>query len=103
MGRYFGIHPYSLPNDYQRSVMKNFVDKLHEIEDFFRRQHVIHFYASSLLFVYEGLAVKCDSEVELRMIDFTHVFPSHGTPDANYVAGVCGILRFLRTLLADEG
>nr|6E7F_A Chain A, Inositol polyphosphate multikinase [Homo sapiens]6E7F_B Chain B, Inositol polyphosphate multikinase [Homo sapiens] len=101
------------------------IQKIEKILQWFENQKQLNFYASSLLFVYEGssqptttklndrtLAEKFLSggggsggggsqeiaEVEVRMIDFAHVFPSN-TIDEGYVYGLKHLISVLRSIL----
>jgi hypothetical protein len=64
----------------------------HQIDAWFNVQRCYAFYSSSVLLVFEGddtvaaaTSQQCDTDV--RMIDFTHVFPTTDY-DANYVNGL---------------
>jgi hypothetical protein len=47
----------------------------------------LHFYASSLLFVYEGHS-KHRPSANTKMIDFSHVFRVNSGKDDNYIHGL---------------
>jgi hypothetical protein len=63
----------------------------------FNEQESFHFYASSLLFVYEGNAEK-GVRVDIRMIDFSHVFSVQGEKDDNYLHGLNYIHKLFTTI-----
>ena len=81
-----------------------FINRLKKIQDWFSVQRSYHFYAASLLFVYEGdlktvqiqnehPGLSYESLVDVRMIDFTHVFPADGHKDENFLIGVTKLLE----------
>ncbi|KAK2156728.1 hypothetical protein LSH36_206g00030 [Paralvinella palmiformis] len=92
---------------YKKKILVAFIKQLKKIHDWFSIQTSYHFYASSLLFVYEGLVtdVQIDQElsyedmVDVRMIDFTHVFPAHGLKDENCFIGVTKLLNQFKAAL----
>lgn len=70
-----------------------FLNRLKVVKDYFHNQNSLQFYASSLLFVYEGDPTKKPC-VDMRMIDFSHVFRTQNVRDENYIQGlryICGI------------
>lgn len=58
--------------------------KIRAVKDFFERQKIFRFYASSLLLTYDSADpppegdVDVEEEVEVRMIDFAHAVPVDG-------------------------
>nr|5W2G_A Chain A, Inositol polyphosphate multikinase,Inositol polyphosphate multikinase [Homo sapiens]5W2H_A Chain A, Inositol polyphosphate multikinase,Inositol polyphosphate multikinase [Homo sapiens]5W2I_A Chain A, Inositol polyphosphate multikinase,Inositol polyphosphate multikinase [Homo sapiens] len=75
------------------------IQKIEKILQWFENQKQLNFYASSLLFVYEGSSQGgSGGEVEVRMIDFAHVFPSN-TIDEGYVYGLKHLISVLRSIL----
>jgi len=81
-------------------IARIFVQKLQAIQSLFESQTCFHFFASSLLFVYDAEAVQNnrDSEelenfVNLKMIDFAHVWPAEGELDTNYLTGVKSLIQ----------
>jgi len=60
---------------------------------------MLHFYASSLLFVYEGHS-QLPSIVDVRMIDFSHVFSMENKPklDENYIHGLLKIIEIFQKI-----
>lgn len=57
------------------------------MQKWFSDQELLQFYASSLLFVYEGDS-KRPPRVDVRMIDFSHVFRVEFGHDENYRHGL---------------
>lgn len=91
-------------------VLDAFLTRLLRIYDWFERQSILHFYASSVLLVYEGHS-KQPPIVDIRMIDFSHVFSTDADSagsnntiinhrDENYLYGlirIIGIFQKIRT------
>ena len=78
----------------RREVVPQFLQKLRGVEHWFTSQNQLSFYASELLMVYEGYKETelsngryQNSQVDVRMIDFPHVFPTHRQDD-NYLYGL---------------
>ncbi|VDO22271.1 unnamed protein product [Haemonchus placei] len=69
------------------TLISEALSKLNYVREWFAKQTSFHFYASSLLFVYENDLQK-PPNVHLVMIDFSHVFPSNNQLDTNYIAGL---------------
>jgi len=88
--------------DVAKELAKVFVEKLKKILAVFQHQTTFHFFASSLLFVYDAEAAKSfkgrnsnslGDSVSLKMIDFAHVWNAEGTLDMNYIQGVDSLIR----------
>ena len=92
---------------YKREIIRAMIVKLKQVRDWFEIQMTYHFYATSLLFIYEGQPIdmhhNCESGsnssndrsvdlVDVRLIDFTHVYAAHGRRDDNYLTGVTKLL-----------
>lgn len=113
------------------TVVRHFHTLLVQVVDFFRhRQHRYHFYASSLLFLYDydvicritaqqqqqEAVIGCDTGddggggimpanyIRLKLIDFAHVFPAAGgCPDENFLFGVENLRDIFSRFLAEHG
>merc|ERR1719507_850372 len=97
-----------------RKIAGVFVEKLKKIQSLFQTQRSFHFFASSLLFVYDAEAVQnnidteavqnnIDTEelsnlVNLKMIDFAHVWPAEGDIDNNYLRGVNSLIQLFSSV-----
>lgn len=88
-----------------RKIAGVFVEKLKKIQSLFESQRSFHFFASSLLFVYDAEAVQnnIDTEelsnlVNLKMIDFAHVWPADGEIDNNYLRGVNSLIQLFSSV-----
>jgi len=78
-----------------------FLRRLHIVKEYFDNQRSLQFYASSLLFVYEGDTSKKPS-VDLRMIDFSHVFRVPNVKDENYLMGLNYMCAVFERLLHES-
>jgi len=85
-----------------KELAKVFVEELKKILAVFQQQTTFHFFASSLLFVYDAEAAKCFKDandktlrdsISLKMIDFAHVWGAEGKPDQNYMKGVESLIK----------
>ncbi|VDD95439.1 unnamed protein product [Enterobius vermicularis] len=76
------------------TVAQLVLTQLYEIQKWFHNQRVYHFYASSILIVYEAKPLS-DPRPLVRLIDFSHVFPSNGNLDDNYIFGLDNVIRFI--------
>ncbi|CAD6188889.1 unnamed protein product [Caenorhabditis auriculariae] len=56
-----------------------------------------HMYSSSILIVYENDR-NCEQNVDVRMIDFSHVHPGMGLPDDNYLFGLNRLIETIEEL-----
>ncbi|XP_071711211.1 inositol polyphosphate multikinase beta-like [Rutidosis leptorrhynchoides] len=77
--------------------------QLLELKAWFENQTVYHFYACSLLFMYEkGLVSKGgSSNAEVKLIDFAHVTEGNGVIDHNFLGGLCSLIKFISDILAE--
>lgn len=66
--------------------------------EWFAHQTLYHFYASSLLFIFEN-SPDMDINLDVRMIDFGHVFPGNGELDENYTHGLDNLISLLEEML----
>ena len=88
-----------------RNLASLFIEELRKIATLFETQTTFHFFASSLLFVYDAEGVNNNKDqgpeglrqfVNLKMIDFAHVWPaSDNTRDDNYLRGVNSLISLL--------
>jgi len=85
-----------------KELAKGFVEELKKILQVFQGQTTYHFFASSLLFVYDAEAARNFKErkavsvlpsVSLKMIDFAHVWQAEGQTDQNYIQGVQSLIN----------
>ena len=87
-------------------VAEIFLKKLEEFVDFFGSQRRYHFYASSLLFIYDfdslqiGNMEKFKGSVKLKLIDFAHVFPANGVADDNFIHGLKNLCELFQKLVS---
>ena len=85
-----------------KELAKVFIDELRKILTVFQQQTTFHFFASSLLFVYDAEAAKGTKEanakslresISLKMIDFAHVWGAEGKTDENYMQGLESLIK----------
>ena len=76
--------------------------RLAAIEHWFAHQRMWHVYSSSVLLVFEGAEGASPDKVDVRAIDFTHVFDAHGELDQNYLFGIRNFRKYLK-LAVDAG
>jgi len=84
------------------ALARIFKAKLDQVLKLFQSQTTFHFFASSLLFVYDGAAAvqhqqdgdggRLGRAVSLTMIDFAHVWSAEGRLDENYSRGVRSLI-----------
>lgn len=91
------VHEKFLPEDniIRKKVVGNILVKIDEIIAWFEEQRSLQFYGSSLLIVYDS--VSC--EVDVKMIDFAHVFYESGKVDENYLFGARKLREAFRRYL----
>ncbi|KAD2806130.1 hypothetical protein R6Q59_028877 [Mikania micrantha] len=77
--------------------------QLLELKTWFEHQTIYHFFACSLLFMYDnGLALKgAGSNAEVKLIDFAHVTEGNGVIDHNFLGGLCSLIKFISDILAE--
>uniref|UniRef100_A0A8R1I9R6 Kinase n=1 Tax=Caenorhabditis japonica TaxID=281687 RepID=A0A8R1I9R6_CAEJA len=81
-----------------KEVLEKALKELETIKHFFETQTSFQFFASSLLFVYEG-DVTLPINLKIIMIDFSHAFFSNGNRDEGYLFGIQNLERFLQDML----
>ena len=100
-----------------KELIEIFVEKISEILEVFSNQRKYKIYASSLLLAYDAQAVqkfkstaKNDDEntdkknelrkyVNIRLIDFAHVFNANGDKDENFLFGLTNLLDLFQRYL----
>jgi hypothetical protein len=90
----------------RRAVAAALLARLEKIVEWFAVQREFHFYASSLLLVYEGAGDAPAARADVRMIDFAHVqaAPADGAAaasgrDEGYLTGLHTLVRCLQGML----
>ncbi|KAF7639886.1 Kinase [Meloidogyne graminicola] len=81
------------------NTLDKFIERLKLIQKWFLNQKILHFYASSLLLVYEGHS-QLPPVIDIRMIDFSHVFSVEKEPklDENYIYGLIKIIEMFEKI-----
>jgi len=70
-------------------VVEKFIPKLEKLQKWFEAQNSLQFYCSSLFMVY----CRVELTVNVKMIDFAHVFYEPGLKDENYLLGLKCLIR----------
>uniref|UniRef100_A0A9J2PW41 Kinase n=1 Tax=Ascaris lumbricoides TaxID=6252 RepID=A0A9J2PW41_ASCLU len=78
----------------ENRVAEEVLSQLIAIREWFKEQRIYHFYASSILIVYEA-SLERPARVRVRLIDFSHVFPAEQRPDENYLFGLNNMITFV--------
>ena len=90
-----------------KELAQIFVEDLKKVLQLFQHQTTFHFFASSLLFVYDAEATRNFKETKkgnlrnstsLKMIDFAHVWKAEGRTDQNYVKGVQSLITLFKNV-----
>ena len=84
-------------------LAKIFAEELKKVLKLFLHQTEYHFFASSLLFVYDAAAAREEAanlreSVRVKMIDFAHVWPAGGEIDQNYMKGLQSLIGFFENI-----
>ena len=98
------LHAFFYDGVGQRAdVIRNVLSQLQSLREVFLRQSAAHFYASSLLIVYDGGLPASPATVKVKMIDFAHTFLVAGSGeqslDENYLFGLTHLIESLSKLL----
>jgi len=89
----------------RKPLVSAFVKRLLELQEWMQNQTDHRFYSSSLLFLCDGIVEKKNEEpqVDIRMIDFAHVFPiKDGGKDESYISGLTNLIKFMRSLAGES-
>lgn len=93
------------------ALVRIVLDKIRAIRDVFEVQRKYKIYASSLLLTYDAKAVrqfkssavqdedKLRKFVNIRLIDFAHVFDAHGQRDDNFLRGINNLIELFDSYL----
>jgi 1D-myo-inositol-tetrakisphosphate 5-kinase/inositol-polyphosphate multikinase len=91
-----------------RPFIRAVLDRLVVLEEIMSKQYEFVFIASSLLIAYDGVHRNNgdDIKVDVRLVDFAHVFPSSSSsknePDENFLFGLHHCIKYLQMLLDDQ-
>ena len=91
------------------------LSKLKALLAVFERQRKYLMFASSILFAYDASSVRkflkekspknrklLEESVNVRVIDFAHVFPAEGKSDENFLRGLRNLIKVFQGLLSDQ-
>lgn len=94
-------------NRLNRRLLLNVLSELNAIRLWFEEQRHFLFYATSLLIVYDADYLlneqnNTNPNVRIRMIDFAHVYPAHGSRDSNYLEGLGNLVKIFEDFSNDS-
>ncbi|KAG1370255.1 inositol polyphosphate multikinase beta [Cocos nucifera] len=78
--------------------------QLLELKAWFEDQTLFHFYAASVLVMYEREEVegrRAGGGVRVKLVDFAHVMEANGVIDHNFLGGLCSLIKFISEILTD--
>uniref|UniRef100_A0A8R1XYV7 Kinase n=1 Tax=Onchocerca volvulus TaxID=6282 RepID=A0A8R1XYV7_ONCVO len=75
-------------------VARQTLEQLCKLRKWFSSQRIYHFYASSILLIYEA-CMERPPNVFVKLIDFSHVFPANGAVDHNYLFGLNNVINIV--------
>lgn len=84
-----------LDADKENRAALEFIKRLKDLKEILEKQTDLQFYASSLLFIYEG-DTELDFRCRMKMIDFSHVFNEPNKKDENFIAGIDSLIDIFR-------
>ncbi|KAI3766123.1 hypothetical protein L2E82_16173 [Cichorium intybus] len=84
--------------------LNGILSQLLELKAWFEDQTMYHFYACSLLFMFEkGSALKgATTNAQVKLIDFAHVTEGKGVIDHNFLGGLCSLIKFISDIIPDK-
>lgn len=93
------------------ALVQIMLDKMLVIRDVFEMQRKYKIYASSLLMAYDTAAVRAfqagkmtleelKKSVDIRLIDFAHVFDANGERDDNFLKGINNLIALFEAFLS---
>ncbi len=96
-------HFFGADESDHRPTVQAVLDRLVLLEQTMTKQFEFVFIASSLLIVYNGKH-KNDIKVDVRLVDFAHVFPSSSNtePDENFLFGLRHCIEYFKMLLDEN-
>jgi hypothetical protein len=87
----------------RRDILLSLRKQVQGLTSWFARQTDFRFHGASLLIIYEGApvaGVAADSLVDLRLIDFAHVWPARGERDVGFLTGLGTLERLVELAMA---
>ena len=93
-------HFFGAPEYDHRAIVRAVLERLVTLEEVMSKQHQFTFIASSLLIVYDGAVRSTRPSVDVRLVDFAHVFPT-STSDENFLFGLRNCIEYLNMLLEE--
>lgn len=77
------------------------LSQLLELKAWFEDQTIYHFYASSILMMFEKELASHGKSPRpvIKLVDFAHVFEGKGVIDHNFLGGLCSLIKFISEIL----
>ena len=96
-------HFFGAPENDHRHVVRAVLERLVQLEQIMSKQSKYSFIATSLLIVYDIETEESNNRplVDVRLVDFAHVFPSN-EPDENFLFGLRWFIKYLETLINEN-
>ena len=102
-GNHSGDGRTSISNSLQLRIIENILSKLKSMLDWFHENNSFHFYASSLLLVYEAGAFRTEgineAKSDCKLIDFGRVRRSNGHDDG-CIKGLVTLIDLLKEIMS---
>ncbi|CAF3411362.1 unnamed protein product [Rotaria socialis] len=99
-------HFFGAPENNHRPFVRAVLERAVALERTMSQQFEFVFIASSILIVYDSVHRENsdDVKVDVRLVDFAHVFPSHSNsqPDENLLFGLRNCIDYLKMLLDEN-
>ncbi|CAJ0576831.1 unnamed protein product, partial [Mesorhabditis spiculigera] len=86
---FFQCRPEAVPHILRKATL---------FREWFAQQRIFHFFASSLLFIFETDPAQ-PVNPDVRMIDFGHVYPANEMVDENYTHGLDNLISLFEEML----
>lgn len=105
---------YQFDTKPQVSAIKETLKHLVELQNWFNKQSIYHFYSCSVLVIYDAFTEEIrqhfdhkeqsslfsiDCLVRVKMVDFGRVFPANNTLDLNFLFGLERLIEHHKLLL----
>ena len=102
---------YQFHQNPQVLAIKESINQIESIKNWFEKQKTYHFFSSSFLVFYESnlqdISNSLDENsinrlVKIKMVDFAHVFPADNCLDLNYLFGIYRLISYISILLKSD-
>lgn len=102
---------YNYIDNHQKRAIAEIIKKLNDIKQWFSVQTTYHFFAASILTIYETNLEEISKNanedvirdmVRVKLVDLAHVFPANGKIDDNFLFGLNNLIEYHERLLRDD-